>query len=249
MESGNVSFLLNFCKSPRHALLEDVLTEAFPFYFLTAELWGVLEEALLKNPDALFVDIGANLGMCSLTAAKMGHRVIAFDPLKANVNKICASVAENDLADNIRVYFSALLDAPGEYVSFPRRFHSVAGTEIRRSSKPLTGEYGVNYSKTITLDDVQHEFRGRKLIIKMDIEGFECRVIAGGLRALASADSVEMVVSEWFQVARSCEDDGDQYVRNLRSLGLEPYSVDGERKLGSWRQWYDHDLVFRRSPV
>ena len=207
-----------------------------------------LEKELKKHPDALFLDIGANLGMYSIIAAKMGHKVIAFEPLQRNVEKICASVADNELGDNVRVYYSALSNKPNEYVIFRRHARNIGGTStVGRNISDVTGAFGVDYSTTITLDDLEKEFRGKKLIVKMDIEGSECRAIAGGLHALKSASSIEVLLTEWFQVGTRCED-GEEYVKNLESLGLKPYTVDGHEKLGEWRYWRDIDLMFRSSP-
>ena len=40
------------------------------------------------NQDSLFLDIGANLGIHSLYAAKLGYRVVAVEPQENNLIKV-----------------------------------------------------------------------------------------------------------------------------------------------------------------
>ena len=41
------------------------------------------------NKDAIVLDIGANLGIHGLYAAKLGHRVWAIEPQQRNIIKVC----------------------------------------------------------------------------------------------------------------------------------------------------------------
>ena len=50
----------------------------------------MLSEILSKNanPDALFLDIGANLGIHGLYMARLGYRVWAIEPQENNLIKV-----------------------------------------------------------------------------------------------------------------------------------------------------------------
>ena len=45
-----------------------------------------------NNPNAIFVDLGANIGYYSLLAAKLGHFVVAVEPVKDQVVRIHKSL-------------------------------------------------------------------------------------------------------------------------------------------------------------
>ena len=50
----------------------------------------MISEILSKyaNPDALFLDIGANLGIHGLYMARLGYRVWAIEPQEKNLIKV-----------------------------------------------------------------------------------------------------------------------------------------------------------------
>ena len=50
----------------------------------------MISEMLSKyaNPDALFLDIGANLGIHGLYMARLGYRVLAIEPQEKNLIKV-----------------------------------------------------------------------------------------------------------------------------------------------------------------
>ena len=63
-------------------------------FILKAGMWepgiSLTIKLLLQNanPDILFLDVGANLGIHSLYAAKLGHRVVAVEPQERNLIKV-----------------------------------------------------------------------------------------------------------------------------------------------------------------
>jgi len=61
--------------------------------------------------DSLFVDIGANIGWHSLLALSLGHTVIAFEPMLANIKLLRHSLCLNPgLDDNFELHEVALSD-------------------------------------------------------------------------------------------------------------------------------------------
>jgi hypothetical protein len=66
-----------------------------------------------KSSDGVVVDIGANVGMASFAAAVMGFRVVAFEPVFENLQRICDGVYLNRVQDRIVVYHAAASDRLG----------------------------------------------------------------------------------------------------------------------------------------
>lgn len=59
------------------------------------------------------VDVGANVGMAAFAAAAMGFRVLAFEPVFENLQRICDGVFLNRAADLVTVFAAAASDRAG----------------------------------------------------------------------------------------------------------------------------------------
>ena len=75
--------------------------------------WEPRESAIIEDlpADSLFVDIGANVGWHTLLALSLGHTVIAFEPMAANVKLLKHGLCLNPgLGDNLELHEVALTD-------------------------------------------------------------------------------------------------------------------------------------------
>lgn len=61
----------------------------------------------------MVVDVGANVGMAAFAAAVMGFRVVAFEPVFENLQRICDGVYLNRVQDQVVVYHAAASDRAG----------------------------------------------------------------------------------------------------------------------------------------
>lgn len=128
------------------------------------------------HENDFIVDIGANLGEITLNSAKItgeNGRVYSFEPGKNNFKKLQRNVSLNN-HKNISVYNCAIGDRIGFGNEFVRdEFNSGMNTVDFSSEK---GEFTV-----ITLDHFIEANKIEKLnLIKIDTEGFEQKVLAGG---------------------------------------------------------------------
>ena len=124
------------------------------------------------EPGFTFVDIGANVGVMSFTAAaKVGPlgKVIAFEPNVQNASLFKRGMIVNQL-ENVRLFTFGLSDLP----------HMV--TLTNSSNSKVTGE-----ATALQDHEVIQAIRGDELLlseqridlIKIDVEGFEFRVLQG----------------------------------------------------------------------
>lgn len=129
------------------------------------------------RPEDLFLDVGANVGSWTILASAVcGARTIALEPDPAAAAKLARNVAANDIggrveirqvaagADHGRARFTIGLDTVNRF----------AGAEDARAQEVAV----------VPLDSFAD---GTPALMKIDVEGFEDRVIEGGLNLLASS--------------------------------------------------------------
>jgi tRNA G37 N-methylase Trm5 len=61
----------------------------------------VYQEALKLFPQAVVIDVGANIGFFTVLAAAMGHTVIAVEPNAESVRRLRKGVMLNGLQDKV----------------------------------------------------------------------------------------------------------------------------------------------------
>ncbi|MCA9909603.1 MAG: FkbM family methyltransferase [Anaerolineae bacterium] len=129
------------------------------------------------QPNELFVDIGANIGSYTVLAAgAVGADVIAVEPLPATFESLCRNVRLNDLEQRVRCVNVGLGETEGEL-----RFTS--GQDTMNHVMP-EDEDGPSMSVEVQkLDNLCAE--RTPLVIKVDVEGYENAVVAGGQRIFA----------------------------------------------------------------
>jgi len=150
----------------------------------------------LNSADA-FVDIGANIGLYTCLARSEGKYAIAVEPQPRNLECLYASFSLNRWTDT-EVYPLGLGDRHGLVILYGASGPSaslVAGwaTFSKRHQQiiPLT-----------TLDTlVGNRFDGKKLLIKIDVEGAEYGVLKGAKNTLAMSPRpswlVEICLNEY----------------------------------------------------
>lgn len=70
--------------------------------------------------DGFVVDVGANVGMASFAAAAMGFKVLAFEPVFENLQRICDGIWFNRVASLVTVFEAVASDRNGDIT-----FHKV----------------------------------------------------------------------------------------------------------------------------
>lgn len=73
-----------------------------------------------SGKSGVVVDVGANVGMASFAAAAMGFKVLAFEPVFENLQRICDGIWFNRVAPLVTVFEAAASDRNGDIT-----FHKV----------------------------------------------------------------------------------------------------------------------------
>lgn len=136
---------------------------------------------LLNIADA-FVDVGANMGYYCCFALQRNKSVVAFEPQLQNLTCLYQNLTSNGWQDQAEVFPVALSSSPGLLSLFGASGPSAslvrhwAGYSSRfRQIVPVN-----------TLDNVlAGRFSGKRLIVKIDVEGAEFQVLEGALATIA----------------------------------------------------------------
>ncbi|KAE9602285.1 hypothetical protein Lal_00049964 [Lupinus albus] len=150
----------------------------------------VLEKAKNEGRDGFFVDVGANVGMASFAAAAMGFRIVAFEPVFENLQKICEGIYFNRVADLVTVFEAAASDRLGNIT-----IHKLVG-RLDNSAVSATGakmafksnEEVAFQVRTVPLDEVIPESE-HVLLLKIDVQGWEYHVLKGASKLLSRKGS------------------------------------------------------------
>jgi len=135
----------------------------------------------LCSQTSRVLDIGANIGWTALCLAGIASegRVIGFEPDPVNFDRCQSNVERNDLK-NIQVYSLALGDHPG---SVPMEVRTPSNRGGNRIAPGVTT--AGKMVEVMRLDDfLSTHPLDRVDLIKMDVEGFEVRVLRGAEKTL-----------------------------------------------------------------
>lgn len=151
----------------------------------------------LEDAD-VFVDVGANIGFYSCMALHAGKHVVAVEPQDGNLRHLYANLQANGW-ENAEIFPLGLGSIPGlAYLFGPSSTGASmipgwagASRRIRRTI-PVT-----------TLDILLgNRFHGKKLFIKIDVEGVEREVLKGAGSVLAISPKptwmVEICLKEYY---------------------------------------------------
>lgn len=141
-------------------------------------------------------DIGANVGLYSIYAAKLGAQVVAFEPSVFNLEFLVRNIGLNDVVDRVRVAalalggtspgFSMLEMSSTAWGDSQNSFGSPstdAGTgNLRTTQYQVFGLPLDSVSNVLKLDYPHH--------IKIDVDGIEPEILESGPQTLKRAVSV-----------------------------------------------------------
>lgn len=181
--------------------------------------------------DTVFYDIGANIGLFTILAAKQGLKVHAFEPESQNFALLQRNIAINalenvtawpfclDIQTKISVLHLSTLIPGSSCHAFDKNL------DFRGETKDFPAKQG---SISVAMDEFGREFAYPDYI-KIDVDGFEHRVCGGAHNCLLNATSVLVEINEHYPEHRNLHDklindygfkvDPDQIAAARRSAG------------------------------
>lgn len=154
-----------------------------------------LVDRLLSGGGGTFIDVGANIGLVVVPLIERSQALgIAFEPEPRNFDYLCRNVARHRLAHRIECHPIACY-SEAKRLPLALSAHNLGDHRLQPSAASSSTAHTVEVP-TARLDDV---LRGRKLphpiVIKLDTQGSEVRVLEGARETLLRAD---YVISEYW---------------------------------------------------
>lgn len=210
------------------------------FYIRLDQPW--LKEIGIKT----VLDIGGNVGRFSKTMEHLfpSARIISFEPLPfcyAEMNKLMGDYK------NFTSYNIGLGDEPGE-LEMEESNHNPSSSllpmgELHKDAFPFA-EGGVKKKVQVRrLDDMEKELNLEyPMLIKVDVQGFEDKVVMGGLNVFAKAKVLVLELS--FQELYEGQPFFDDIYKMLIPMGFKFYGSMGLMKHPKTGLPLDADCLF-----
>jgi len=214
-------------------------------------------KALMVYKDATLIDCGANIGMVTTVVAAMGRKVISVDPMKEHLSYIRKSLGLLGNQDNVMLLNNAVSNEPGKLYPHTPDIHNKAAIkmyteqEIKNMNVQPTGPA----VKVITMMDILALVKTPTVILKVDVESFECRAVTRDVAMGKSGHFIPVIMMEWTLLQEQPE--YSSCVGWLFEAGYTPYNIEQFAKLSKeevlkFTSWYGggpftHDLIWIHS--
>jgi len=131
----------------------------------------------MKEGCDCFIDIGSNIGLYTMYVAKSGYakEIYAFEPDHRNYSQLNANLYLNKLTSSVVLYKLGLSDKEN-VVKF--KLYNDKSTGQSRIVEDNDGLGELVEIKTVAADSL-FDFSGKKIFVKIDVEGHEQSVIGG----------------------------------------------------------------------
>ena len=190
-----------------------------------------LEAMLRDQPDLLFLDIGCNIGTYTTAMAHLGRTVVAVDALIDNLQLLNKSLVLGNLQKYVTLIWNAVSDTHTT-LTFWTPGGNVGATRIVKNKTTNDPYFLV---KTILLDDMIPLFKGKRVAMKMDVEGHEYNALKGGTQFFDLVE-VSLIQMEWAFHYKT----GRNIVNFLSTRGFKAFGdIEGKQSLedGNISNW------------
>jgi FkbM family methyltransferase len=217
---------------------------------------GAYESNVLRMLERLlpiggyFVDVGANIGLHTLVAARRvgaRGRVDAIEPEPFSRKRLEEHLRLNQL-ENVNVFSYALSDGRGTAVLHLSPAENLAKSSLRAANVTmgLSGQSpGSVEVQTRTLDEHISSANRAPDLLKIDVEGAELLVISGGLATLSKESSAPILFEASDLQTAAFGYSTQDLKRKLHEFGYQVfrYRVDGLERVETDEPHRLEDLV------
>ena len=141
----------------------------------------------IKNDNTIFIDIGCNYGAYSIPIAKLKNKinVYCFDPSKKALNQLKDNILLNDIK-NIK-YFNLGVGEKHKFAFFNDDIKNYNNSGLYEISNKYSGKK-ILINSIDNLIDEGEIIPKKKIIAKMDVEGYEFLALQGMIKTIKKYD-------------------------------------------------------------
>ena len=188
-----------------------------------------------------FLDVGANIGYYTALAARAvgpAGKIIALEPDPESFKYLEQTIAANG-TENVRVFPVAASDASAMlslYISADNRgdnrLYATGETRPRIEVEAVATDELLADNRIETID-----------LIKIDVQGYEPKVIAGLRDTISRSPNLTLLTEFWPKGIRDAGGDPTEFLNTLRDLNLTLHELNASGELSELTD--DADLIAR----
>ena len=158
-----------------------------------------------SKSSQVFVDIGANIGACSIQAlVQTSNKIYAIEPIEKHLFYLKESIRLLDTKFpflNVSQRITVIPKPVGSRV-YNVNFHSDPGN----TGHTFVNEVSEKSNFTVdTLDHMLFKYiKNKKVTVKIDVEGFECHVFLGMVSILENVEHILFEMSDSWLAKQGC---------------------------------------------
>jgi FkbM family methyltransferase len=173
------------------------------------------------EPKSLFYDIGANIGLYSIYAAKNNIKVFSFEPEAQNYNELNNNIFLNKLSNKISTYNLAFSNSNKlDNLYIPDYKQGSALSNVGKAIDWNKKEFKPEYKQSVIVASIDSfiEYYQLKVpnYIKIDVDGLEARIIEGGTKTLSDEKFKSLLIELNEEL-----DEDMKIINYLNGLGLK----------------------------
>ncbi|MDN7490608.1 FkbM family methyltransferase [Burkholderia sp. AU45274] len=161
------------------SIVDKTMIETGTWEMEQLSFFGSLIDRLRGRENPVFLDIGSYWGLYSLIAHRSGvfQEIISFEADPFNRGQLHSNLWLNGISNNVKVIDKAVSSCPGTLKFWDSRTHpngNRAGVGVLPEVTPWP-----SFQVEATTIDIETNFSGAHILMKIDVEGHEDKALIG----------------------------------------------------------------------
>jgi len=201
------------------------------------------------DPQLQFVDIGANVGLFTLPAARV-TKVLAVEPNRRSISRLAKAVVLGRVTSNVTLVHNAIsnvrttlymgVDPTNQGNAYLINTANCTDTILRKPCNTLLP------TRTILLNDLLPLMRSKAALLKVDVEGNEFRVFTESTaRQFFDHVDVRLVLMEWAFHRRNSVNTIQPLLNFFYSRNYTVFNTRNKKLKENYRRW-PGNIVFKK---
>lgn len=149
----------------------------------------------LIEPSDIVADVGANIGLTSLLFSSLAKKTYAFEPSPSTFNILTENLGRNEITNVVAI--NQGLGERLEDLTITFASNNRSGGFVSSKTRPDAG----HTTEEIEINTLDHYFFAQQeapTFLKIDVEGFEHKVVLGGLELLEKSKPIVVLEMNHF---------------------------------------------------